>query len=114
VAAVVAEMQKAGIKSLGYIGFSDAWGGESGSYGALTKTTSPIGIKILTDEQLPYARPEYVGHRANPQDHARPNPMPVIDRRRSAVNKPAALPFLALRERAVLLPRARSYGTHAI
>jgi len=53
VAAVVGQMQKAGIKSLGYIGFSDAWGDIV--YGALSKTAAPIGIKILTDER--YARP---------------------------------------------------------
>ena len=103
VAAVVGQMQKAGIKSLGYIGFSDAWGDIV--YGALTKTAQPIGIKILTDER--YARPD---------TSVTAQTLKIIATQPDAVmtggsGTPGALPFLALRERGF---RGPIYGTHAL
>ena len=103
VAAVVAQMQKAGIKSLGYIGFSDAWGDLV--YGALSKTALPVGIKILTDER--YARPD---------TSVTAQTLKIIATQPDAVmtggsGTPGALPFLALRERGF---RGPIYGTHAL
>ena len=96
-------MQKAGIKSLGYIGFSDAWGDIV--YSALTKTAQPIGIKILTDER--YARPD---------TSVTAQTLKIIATQPDAVmtggsGTPGALPFLALRERGF---RGPIYGTHAL
>jgi len=50
--AVVDDMKKKGIKTVGYIGFSDSWGDLV--LKALKKHAEPAGIKILTDER--YAR----------------------------------------------------------
>ena len=103
VAAVVQQMQKAGIKSLGYIGFSDAWGDLV--YGALSKTAEPAGIKILTDER--YARPDTT---------VTAQTLKIIAARPDAVmtggsGTPGALPFIALKERGF---RGPIYGTHAL
>jgi branched-chain amino acid transport system substrate-binding protein len=103
VAAVVEQMQKAAIKSLGYIGFSDAWGDLV--YGALSKAAAPVGIKILTDER--YARPD---------TSVTAQTLKIIAARPDAVmtggsGTPGALPFLSLRERGF---RGPIYGTHAL
>jgi branched-chain amino acid transport system substrate-binding protein len=103
VAAVVGQMQKAGVKSVGYIGFSDAWGDLV--YGALSKAASPAGIKILTDER--YARPD---------TSVTAQTLKIIAAQPDAVmtggsGTPGALPFLALRERGF---KGSIYGTHAL
>jgi branched-chain amino acid transport system substrate-binding protein len=48
----VARMKHDGVKTVGYIGYSDAWGDLV--YNALVKSAAPAGIKILTNER--YAR----------------------------------------------------------
>jgi branched-chain amino acid transport system substrate-binding protein len=103
VAAVVEQMQKAGVKSLGYIGFSDSWGDLV--YGALTKTAAPAGIKILTDER--YARAD---------TSVTAQTLKILAARPDAVmtggsGTPGALPFLALKERGF---GGTIYGTHAL
>jgi branched-chain amino acid transport system substrate-binding protein len=103
VAAVVGQMQKAGIKSLGYIGFSDAWGDIV--FSALSKTAQPIGIKILTDER--YARPD-TSVTAQTLKIMAAQPDAVMT---GGSGTPGALPFLALRERGF---RGPIYGTHAL
>ena len=45
-------MKRDGVKTVGYIGFSDAWGDLV--YNALKKAAEPAGIKVLTNER--YAR----------------------------------------------------------
>ena len=50
--AVVERMQRDGVKYVGYIGFSDAWGDLV--YNALVKAAEPVGIKVVTNER--YAR----------------------------------------------------------
>jgi branched-chain amino acid transport system substrate-binding protein len=50
--AVVEHMQKAGVKTVGYIGFSDSWGDLV--LKALKQHADPAGIKVVTDER--YAR----------------------------------------------------------
>jgi len=103
VAAVVEQMQKAGIKSLGYIGFSDAWGDLV--YSALSKAAEPAGIKILTDER--YARPDTsVTAQTLKILAAQPNAVMT-----GGSGTPGALPFLSLRERGF---RGPIYGTHAL
>jgi branched-chain amino acid transport system substrate-binding protein len=52
VSVVVDYMKAAGVKTVGYIGFSDGWGDLV--YGGLEKSAEPDGIKILTNER--YAR----------------------------------------------------------
>ena len=52
VAADVENMKKAGIKTVAYIGYSDAWGDLV--YDALMKTAPPAGIQVITNER--YAR----------------------------------------------------------
>jgi branched-chain amino acid transport system substrate-binding protein len=103
VAAVVEQMQKVGIKSLGYIGFSDAWGDLV--YGALSKTAPPAGIKILTDER--YARPD-TSVTAQTLKIMAAQPDAVMT---GGSGTPGALPFLALRERGY---RGPIYGTHGL
>ena len=103
VAAVVEQMQKAGIKSLGYIGFSDAWGDLV--YSALSRAAEPAGIKILTDER--YARPDTsVTAQTLKILAAQPNAVMT-----GGSGTPGALPFLSLRERGF---RGPIYGTHAL
>ena len=103
VAAVVGQMKKAGVKSVGYIGFSDAWGDLV--YGALSKTTEPMGIKILTDER--YARPD-TSVTAQTLKIMAAQPDAVMT---GGSGTPGALPFIALRERGYKGP---IYGTHAL
>ena len=103
VAAVVGQMKKAGVKSVGYIGFSDAWGDLV--YGALSKTTEPNGIKILTDER--YARPD-TSVTAQTLKIMAAQPDAVMT---GGSGTPGALPFIALRERGYKGP---IYGTHAL
>src|SRR5688572_19571991 len=50
--AVVERMKRDGVKTVGYIGFTDAWGDLV--YNSLMKATEPAGIKVLTNER--YAR----------------------------------------------------------
>jgi branched-chain amino acid transport system substrate-binding protein len=103
VAAVVEQMKKAGVKSLGYIGFSDSWGDLV--YGALSKTAEPAGIKILTDER--YARAD---------TSVTAQTLKILAARPDAVmtggaGTPGALPFLALKQRGF---NGAIYGTHAL
>ena len=52
VTAVVERMKKSGVKTVGYIGFSDAWGDLV--YDALAKAAPDAGIKVVSNER--YAR----------------------------------------------------------
>ena len=49
VSVVVDYMKAAGVKTVGYIGFSDGWGDLV--YGGLQKSVDPDGIKILTNDR---------------------------------------------------------------
>lgn len=103
VSAVVAEMKKSGIKSVGFIGFSDAWGDLV--YNALTATAEPAGIKLTTNER--YARAD---------TSVTAQALKVVATRPDAVitggsGTPGALPYLALAERGYKGP---IYGTHAL
>jgi len=103
IAAVVEHMKKSGIKSLGYIGFSDAWGDLV--YDSLMKTAEPGGIKVLTNER--YARADTT---------VTAQALKVVSARPEAVitggsGTPGALPYIALAERGF---RGPLYGTHAL
>lgn len=103
ISAVVDHMKKSGIKSLGYIGFSDAWGDLV--YDSLMKTAEPAGIKVLTNER--YARAD---------TSVTAQALKVVSARPQAVitggsGTPGALPYIALAERGF---RGPLYGTHAL
>src|SRR4029079_12573453 len=82
---------KAGIKTVGYIGFSDTWGDLV--YNALTKAAEPAGIKVVTNERYARADASVTGQ-----------VLKIIAARPDAVmtggaGTPGALPYLALAER---------------
>jgi len=103
VAAVVERMKAQGIKSVGYIGFSDSWGDLV--YEGLTAAAAPAGIKILANER--YARAD---------TSVTAQILKIIATRPDAVmtggaGTPGALPFLALAERGYKGP---VFGSHAL
>jgi branched-chain amino acid transport system substrate-binding protein len=103
IAADLEQMKKAGIKTIAYIGYSDAWGDLV--YDSLVKTVEPAGIKITMNER--YARAD---------TSVTPQILKIIASRPDAVftggsGSPGALPHLALAERGW---RGHVYSTHAI
>ncbi len=103
VGAVVERMKKAGVKTVGYIGFSDAWGDLV--YDSLTKAADSAGIKVLTNERYARADTSVTGQ-----------VLKIVAARPDAVitgtsGTPGALPYVALAERGWKGP---IYGTHAL
>ncbi len=103
ISAVVDQMKKQGIKTVGYIGFSDAWGDLV--YDALMKSAGPAGIKVLTNERYARADASVTGQ-----------VLKIVAARPDAVitggsGTPGALPYLALAERGY---RGPIFGTHAL
>ena len=103
IAADVELMKKNGIKTVGYIGFSDAWGDLV--YTSLKKTAEPAGIQIVTNER--YARAD---------TSVTAQVLKIVAARPDAVltggsGTPGALPHIALSERGYTGPE---YSTHAI
>ena len=103
VAADIEQMKKAGIKTVGYIGYNDAWGDLV--YDALKQTAEPAGIKIVANER--YARAD---------TSVTPQVLKIIALHPDAVltggsGSPGALPHIALAERGY---RGAVYSTHAI
>lgn len=103
VGAVVEAMKKAGVKSVGYIGFSDSWGDLV--YDGLTKSAEGAGIKVATNERYARADTSVAGQ-----------VLKIVAARPDAVitggsGTPGALPYLALAERGYKGP---IYGTHAL
>jgi branched-chain amino acid transport system substrate-binding protein len=103
VAADVELMKKAGVHTVAYIGYSDAWGDLV--YDALTKAAEPAGIKVAMNER--YARPD---------TSVTPQILKIIASHPDAVltggsGSLGALPHLALAERGY---RGGVYSTHAI
>jgi branched-chain amino acid transport system substrate-binding protein len=101
--AVVERMQRDGVKTVGYIGFSDAWGDLV--YEALMKATSAAGIKVLTNERYARADSSVTGQ-----------VLKIVAARPDAVmtggaGTPGALPYLALAERGF---KGRVYGQHGL
>lgn len=101
--AVVERMQKDGVKTVGYIGFSDAWGDLV--YDSLVKATQPAGIKVLGNER--YARTD---------SSVTGQVLKLLAQRPDAImtggaGTPGALPFLALSERGYT---GKTYGQHGL
>ncbi|SCK60585.1 branched-chain amino acid transport system substrate-binding protein [Variovorax sp. HW608] len=101
--AVVQRMKKDGVKTVGYIGFSDAWGDLV--YNALMKSAPEAGIKVLGNER--YARSD---------QSVTGQILKLLAMKPDAVmtggaGTPGALPFLALSERGFKGP---VYGQHGL
>ncbi len=103
VSVVVDYMKAAGVKTVGYIGFSDGWGDLV--YGGLEKSADPDGIKILTNER--YARAD-TSVTAQALHIVAAAPDAVMT---GGSGTPGALPFIALRERGYT---KEIYGTPAL
>jgi branched-chain amino acid transport system substrate-binding protein len=103
VSVVVDYMKKVGVKTVGYVGYSDGWGDLV--YGGLEKSAPSDGIKILTNER--YARTDTsVTAQALHIVSAAPDAVMT-----GGSGTPGALPFIALRERGY---SKEIYGTPAI
>lgn len=103
IAAVVQKMKQDGVKSVAYIGFSDAWGDLV--YNALVKNAEPAGIKIVANERYARADASVTGQ-----------VLKIVASRPDAVmtggaGTPGALPYLALSERGY---RGSIYGQHGL
>ncbi|ENO75021.1 extracellular ligand-binding receptor [Thauera sp. 27] len=100
---VVEDMKAKGVKTVGFIGFSDSWG--ELLLKALTQTTQAAGIKIIATER--YARTDTsVTGQALKVLSARPDAVFV-----GGSGTPAALPQTTLRERGFKGP---IYQSHAV
>lgn len=103
ISADLEQMKKDGVKTIGYIGFSDAWGDLV--YDGLVKAVEPAGMKVIANER--YARAD---------TSVTPQILKIMAQRPDAVftggsGSPGALPHLALAERGY---RGHIYSTHAI
>jgi branched-chain amino acid transport system substrate-binding protein len=101
--AVVQRMKQDGVKTVGYIGFTDAWGDLV--YNALMKAAEPAGIKVVTNERYARADQSVTGQ-----------VLKIVAARPDAVmtggsGTPGALPYLALAERGF---KGNVYGQHGL
>lgn len=101
--AVVERMKRSGVKTVGYIGFSDAWGDLV--YDSLVKSAESAGIKVVTNERYARADTSVTGQ-----------VLKIVAARPDAVitgtsGTPGALPYLALADRGY---RGPIFGTHAL
>ncbi|MEP6721425.1 MAG: ABC transporter substrate-binding protein [Variovorax sp.] len=101
--AVVDRMKRDGVKTVGYIGFTDAWGDLV--YNALMKAAPAAGIKVVSNERYARADASVTGQ-----------VLKIVALRPDAVmtggaGTPGALPFLALAERGF---RGGVYGQHGL
>jgi branched-chain amino acid transport system substrate-binding protein len=101
--AVVERMKANGVKTVGFIGFTDAWGDLV--YNALLKAAEPAGIKVVTNER--YARADQsVSGQVLKIVAARPDAVMT-----GGAGTPGALPYLALVERGY---KGGLYGQHGL
>jgi branched-chain amino acid transport system substrate-binding protein len=101
--AVIEKMKQAGVKTVAYIGFSDAWGDLV--YDALMKGTEGTGIKVVSNER--YARPDTsVSGQVLKIIAAHPDAVMT-----GGSGTPGALPYLALAERGY---KGGIYGNHGL
>ena len=103
VSAVVDEMKRNGVKTVGYIGFADAWGDVA--YAALQKYAKEAGIEVVANER--YARADN-SVTAQVLKVMAANPDAVLG---GGAGTPGALPYIGLHERGY---KGGLYGTHAI
>jgi branched-chain amino acid transport system substrate-binding protein len=101
--AVVERMKKSGVKTVGYIGFSDAWGDLV--YDSLLPAAKAAGIQVVTNERFARADSSVTGQ-----------VLKIVAAKPDAVltgtsGTPGALPYRALAERGW---KGQIYGTHAL
>ncbi len=101
--AMVEKMKQAGVKTVAYIGYSDAWGDLV--YNALMKSTPSAGITVVSNER--YARSD---------SSVAGQVLKIVALRPDAVitgasGTPGALPYLALAERGY---KGKIYGMHSL
>lgn len=101
--AVVERMKRNKVRTVGYIGFSDAWGDLV--YDTLMKAASGAGIEVVGNERYARADPSVTGQ-----------VLKLVALRPDAVmtggsGTPGALPFLALQERGF---KGGVYGQHGL
>ena len=101
--AVVERMKRNNVKTVGYIGFSDAWGDLV--YEALMKAAPAAGIKVVSNERYARSDASVTGQ-----------VLKIVALRPDAVmtggaGTPGALPFLALQERGF---KGGVYGQHGL
>ncbi len=101
--AVVDHMKAHDVKTVSYIGFSDAWGDLA--YDALKKRADQVGIKVLNEER--YARTDASVTGQMLKIRAR-KPDAVLA---GTSGTPAALPYLELKK---LGYKGKVYGTHGL
>ena len=103
VAGVVKRMKASGVKSVAFIGFSDALGDMT--YDALVQRAKEAGIKVMANER--YARTD---------SSVAGQVLKIVAQRPDAVftgtsGSPGALPYLALKDRGY---KGQIYGTHGL
>lgn len=101
--AVVERMKRNNVKTVGYIGFTDAWGDLV--YTALNKAADKAGIKVVSNERYARADASVTGQ-----------VLKIVALKPDAVmtggaGTPGALPFLALQERGY---KGGIYGQHGL
>jgi branched-chain amino acid transport system substrate-binding protein len=101
--AVVERMKRNGVKTVGYIGFTDAWGDLV--YNSLIKAAERNGIKVVANERYARADQSVTGQ-----------VLKIIAAHPDAVmtggsGTPGALPYLALKERGF---KGGIYGQHGL
>jgi len=101
--AVVERMKKSGVKTVAYIGFSDAWGDLV--YQSLLPAAKAAGIQVVTNERFARADSSVTGQ-----------VLKIVAAHPDAVltgtsGTPGALPYRALAERGW---KGQIYGTHAL
>lgn len=101
--AVIERMKRNNVKTVGYIGFSDAWGDLV--YDALQKSAAPAGIKVVSNERYARADSSVTGQVLK---IAALRPDAVIT---GTSGTPGALPYLALADRGY---KGQIYGMHAL
>ena len=103
VESVVKRMTGSGAKTVGFIGYNDAWGDLV--YNALKKTADPAGMQIVANER--YARAD-TSVTAQALHLVAASPQVVM---MGGSGTPGALPFIALADRGY---KGQIYGTHAL
>ncbi|HEX7382176.1 MAG TPA: ABC transporter substrate-binding protein [Nevskiaceae bacterium] len=99
---IAARMKHNGVKTVGYIGFADAWGDEV--YDALRKFEKPDGYKVITDERYARSDSSVTGQVLR---IIAAHPDAVIN---GGAGTPGALPYVELKR---LGYKGQIYGTHA-
>jgi branched-chain amino acid transport system substrate-binding protein len=101
--AMVEHMKKTGVKTVAYIGYSDAWGDLV--YEALQQSTAAAGIKLVSNERYARSDSSVAGQILK---IVALHPDAVMT---GASGTPGALPYLALAERGY---KGKLYGMHSL